>query len=84
MADDLNVKLCPHAWGSDILAAATLHFVCFLSRETYIEFNVSEDPVSRDLVTEPLRLRDGLVTLPPGPGLGVELDRDTVDALRVA
>ena len=83
MADEQNVLVCPHAWGSDILTAATLHFVAFLSRETFLEFNTSDDPLSRQLVTQPLQLRDGYVTLPTGPGLGVELDRAAVERLRV-
>jgi L-alanine-DL-glutamate epimerase-like enolase superfamily enzyme len=84
LADDLNVAICPHAWGSEILTAATLHFVAFLSRPTFLEFNTSADPLSRGLTSAPLELRDGHVHLPDGPGLGVELDLDALEALRVA
>ena len=83
LADDLNVAVCPHAWGSDVLTAATLHFVAFLTRETFVEFNTSDDPLSRELVTEPFELVDGLIRVPDGPGLGVELNMDTVENLRV-
>jgi muconate cycloisomerase len=31
-----------------------------------------------DLLTEPLEIKDGFATVPAGPGLGVELDRDAV------
>ncbi len=34
---------------------------------------------SRDIVTEPIDVVDGHVTVPKGPGFGVELDRDWLD-----
>jgi L-rhamnonate dehydratase len=84
MAEDLNVMVCPHAWGSDLLTAATLHLCAFLSCETLLEFNTSADPLSRDLVLEPLTLEDGHVRVPTGPGLGVQPDLAAIDRLRVA
>ncbi len=35
---------------------------------------------ARDIVTEPAVLEDGHVRVPTGPGLGVEIDRDALDA----
>ncbi|MCW2950994.1 MAG: mandelate racemase/muconate lactonizing enzyme family protein [Conexibacter sp.] len=84
LADELNLMICPHAWGSDLLTAATLHFVAFLPHETFLEFNTSSDALSRSLVAEPLRLEDGMVRLPEGPGLGVVPDMEKIRALAVA
>jgi L-alanine-DL-glutamate epimerase-like enolase superfamily enzyme len=84
LADELNLMICPHAWGSDLLTAATLHFIAFLPRETFLEFNTSSDPLSRSLVADPLRLEDGMVRLPTGPGLGVVPDMEKIRALAVA
>lgn len=39
--------------------------------------------LARDIVTAPLRVVDGAVGLPDGPGFGVTLDRDAVAELRV-
>ena len=36
---------------------------------------------SRDIVTEPIVVRDGHVDVPPGPGLGYELDHDVLDSV---
>ena len=36
-----------------------------------------------DLLATPLEIRDGCVTVPTGPGLGVELDRDALERYRV-
>jgi len=84
MAQDMNVMVCPHAWGSGILTAATLQYVSFLSGETFLEFNVSADPISRTLVKESFDLVNGRVAVPDAPGLGVELDTDAVERLRVS
>jgi L-alanine-DL-glutamate epimerase-like enolase superfamily enzyme len=84
LADERNLLVCPHAWGSDILTAATLHFIAALPHETFLEFNTSADPLSRDLVSQPLRLVDGAVRVPDGPGLGVEPDMEAIRALAVA
>ena len=82
LADAKNVQLCPHAWGSELLTAATLHFVAFLPADTFLEFNVSGDPVSRGLLAIPFEVRDGQVEVPAGPGLGVEVDEERLAALR--
>jgi L-alanine-DL-glutamate epimerase-like enolase superfamily enzyme len=83
MADEMNVDLCPHAWGSEILMATTLQFLAFLPRETFLEFNTSNDPLSRGLVKEAIHVVDGCVRVPEGPGLGVELDLDAIRSLMV-
>ena len=83
-AQERNLMVVAHAWGSDILTAATLHFTAFLPGETFLEFNTSQDPISRELVTRPLALVDGSVRVPTAPGLGVELNMEALSRLRVA
>jgi O-succinylbenzoate synthase len=36
---------------------------------------------ARDIVTEPITVVDGQVTVPTGPGLGFELDHDFLDSV---
>ncbi|KQY06784.1 mandelate racemase [Mycobacterium sp. Root135] len=38
--------------------------------------------MSDDLLTEPLRIRDGVLPVPPGVGLGIEVDPDKLDRYR--
>jgi L-rhamnonate dehydratase len=84
LADDLNVLVVAHSWGSDILTAASLHYSAFLKCDTFLEFNTSADVLSRGLVKNPLRLRDGLVDVPDTPGLGIEPDVEAIERLRIA
>ena len=83
LADDLNVQVVPHSWGSDILAAASLHYSAFLKCETFLEFNTSADPLSRELAKNPLDVRDGHVAVPDDPGLGVEPDPEAIERYRI-
>lgn len=83
LATAAGCDVCPHAWMSDLLTAASLHFNAVLPNALFQEFNVCEDPISRSLTKSPLRLVDGMLAVPQGPGLGVEIDLDTVNRYRV-
>jgi L-alanine-DL-glutamate epimerase-like enolase superfamily enzyme len=84
MADRANVLVIPHSWSSDLLTAASLHLNAFQRRAVFVEFNTSQGPLSRTMVKQPLRLADGFVAVPTGPGLGVEVDEGTLERYRVA
>ena len=78
-----GIDVCPHAWQSDLLTAASLHLNAILPVALFQEFNVCDDPISRTLTRTPLALVDGSLAVPQGPGLGVEIDMDTVNRYRV-
>jgi len=84
MAELANVLVIPHSWSSDLLTAASLHLNAFQRRAVFVEFNTSQGPLSRSMVREPLRLVDGHVSVPCGPGLGVEVNEETIKQYRVA
>jgi len=75
--------VCPHAWKSDLLTAASLHFNAVLPKALYQEYNVCEDPLARDLCRPALKCVDGWLAVPEGPGLGVEVNREIVERYRV-
>lgn len=81
---ELHNRLCiPHAWLSDLLTAASLHLNAFMRRSAFQEFNVTTGPLSRELCKDPIRLEDGYLGVPQGPGLGVEVDEAIIDKYRV-
>jgi len=49
-----------------------------------VEFNTSQVPLSLAMVKEPRQLVDGHVAVPNGPGLGVEVNEDTLSKYRIA
>jgi len=83
MAERANLLVIPHSWSSDLLTAASLHLNAFQRRAMFVEFNTSQGPLSRAMVKEPLRLVDGYVSVPRGPGLGVEVDESTLEKYRI-
>lgn len=81
---ELYNRLCvPHAWISDLLTAASLHLNAFMRRSVFVEFNVTSGPLSREMCRNPLRMKDGYVDVPQGPGLGVEVDESAIVKYRV-
>lgn len=84
MAERANVLVIPHSWSSDLLTAASLHLNAYQRRAVFVEFNTSQGPLSRAMVKTPLRLEDGHVRVPQGPGLGVEVNEETLEKYRIA
>ena len=78
-----GVECVPHAWGSVIGVAATLHFIAALPDQPpsfrpmppLFEFEQCENPFRDYLATEPIEQREGVVAIPTGAGLGIEIDR---------
>jgi L-alanine-DL-glutamate epimerase-like enolase superfamily enzyme len=83
LAKDAGCEVCPHAWMSDLLTAASLHFNAVLPEALFQEYNVSDDPLSQALCKTRLRFEDGVLAVPQTPGLGVEVDPDVVNRYRV-
>jgi L-alanine-DL-glutamate epimerase-like enolase superfamily enzyme len=85
MAQEHSIDVCPHAWLTDLLTATSLHVNAFLPRSLFLEFNVSENSMLREVVANPFRLNDdGTITIPDGPGLGIEVNEKAVQKFRVA
>ena len=81
-ARDAGRFAVPHACSGAIALAATLHVLAVLSvppdapkwAEPILEHDVGENPIRTAILTEPLMLDDGWMTIPDGPGLGIEVD----------
>ncbi len=86
-----GVECVPHAWGSAIGVAATLHFLAALPDQPpsfrpmppMFEFEQCENPFRDLLATEPIVQVRGKVQIPTGAGLGIEIDRKILDRYRV-
>ena len=79
LADAFEVPLIPHVWGTGINFCAALQFTAVLPEYrgpgiTYplFEYDYSANPLRDAFGTFPLGT-DGTVTVPGGPGLGIEI-----------
>ncbi len=92
MASAHGVECVPHAWGSAIGLAATLQFIAalpdmppaFRPIPPMLEFEQTPNPLRDELAREPIRQVRGVVRIPDGPGLGIEVDRDALARWKVA
>lgn len=81
-ADERGALVVPHCWSSDILVAASLHFISVAGTCPYLEFNVLDQPIRTELSMSPFKPVGGALTVPEGPGLGVELNDDFIERYR--
>lgn len=84
MAERANALVIPHSWSSDLLTAASLHLNAFQRRAVLVEFNTASGPLSRTLGKEPIVLEDGFLRVPSAPGLGVDVNEETIEKYRIA
>jgi D-galactarolactone cycloisomerase len=74
LAFDHNVQVVPHGWNTAIGLAADLQFSAAIPVARYVEY-LTPCAYIDEITTEPFRLdAEGLLTIPDGPGLGVEID----------
>jgi muconate cycloisomerase len=72
-------------WESGVGIAASLHFAASTPNVTYgSDFYIPNFLLLDDLIEEPLRVENGSILVPEGPGLGVQLDVDAVASFRVS
>src|SRR6516164_1640362 len=84
MAEAFGVRCNPHVWGSGIAIAASLQLLAVLPSHTpaslspvepMLEFDRTEHPIRQSILATPIEHVGGVVRVPEGPGLGIEIDR---------
>jgi L-alanine-DL-glutamate epimerase-like enolase superfamily enzyme len=81
-AEARGARVIPHCWSTDILVAATLHVLAVQREAPYLEYNATDNPLRTQLLVNPIRPVAGMVKVPDGPGLGIELNEDTLQRYR--
>ena len=67
-----------HSWSSAINTAAALHLTATAPNYIVFELKPVPSPLQYELVTQPIQQSGGWVTVPDGPGLGIEIVEETV------
>jgi D-galactarolactone cycloisomerase len=84
MADVWHVRCIPHAWGSGVALAATLHLLAMIApcppavlpiNEPLLELDRTPNLFRDRLVSGGLTITPQMAEVPTGPGLGVEIDQ---------
>ncbi len=78
-----GVRLAPHAWGSGVLFAASIHVAMSSANCHILEVTQGYMPMMWELFNEPFDIRsDGTVHAPDRPGLGFTLRADALEKFR--
>ena len=84
MAQRLRRRVVTHGYKSNITIAANLAFLSQHWMDEPLEYSTSQSPLRWRLTSEDFPIGpDGRVAVPDRPGLGVSLNRDTVETYRV-
>lgn len=81
-----GVRVVPHVWGTAIQIAAALQFMASMvpdpmrtnPLEPILEFDRTQNPFRQAVVKSAIEHENGVVTIPDGPGLGIEINRDAL------
>ncbi len=78
MAEEHGVRFIPHGWNTALGLAADLQLASAVPRTDMVEY-LSGSPFIDELAVGGWRLdADGMLPIPSGPGLGIQLDLDAV------
>jgi L-alanine-DL-glutamate epimerase-like enolase superfamily enzyme len=78
-----GIPFVPHGYSTDVIVAANLQLIAANRNAPLLEYCVEDSPLRWDLVEEDLTATDGYVEIPDRPGLGITLNRDTIEEYRV-
>lgn len=81
----------PHCWGGAITIAATAQLISLLPNATWgasadvplLELDRIENPFRDKIIARPYELIEGMLEVPKGPGLGIEIDEEIVKKYEV-
>jgi D-galactarolactone cycloisomerase len=83
LAREHGLRAATHTWSDAVALVANAHVVAALPNGMAVEVDQTGNPFIDELLAEPLAIAEGRLTLPDRPGLGIELDWDVVNRLRV-
>ena len=83
LAHQHGLRVATHSWSDAVAVMANAHVVAALANGVTVEVDQTDTPLINDLLTEPLHIVDGELHLNDAPGLGIDLNPQTVDRLRM-
>jgi L-alanine-DL-glutamate epimerase-like enolase superfamily enzyme len=79
MAQDYGVQFVPHGWNTAVGLAADLHLASAVPNTQFVEY-LTGSPFIDEITVGGWKLdAEGMLNVPTGPGLGLELDPDQVE-----
>ena len=81
MAYDHHVQMVTHGWNTAVGLAADLQLTAAMPVATYVEY-ITPSPYIEAILASPFQINgDGLLEIPTGPGLGIDLNMEAVERM---
>jgi len=82
--EEIGARLCNHCYTSPVTVAASLHWLSTCRDAFLFEDSVDDSPMRHELTLERVQAKDGWMTVPDAPGLGVTLNEEFIKRYLVA
>jgi len=82
-AHDRNRPWASHCYSTGIVIMASVHLAAASQTYFYVEYTMSESKLAHELIYPRLQPKNGVIRVPEGPGLGIELNEDLIEKLKV-
>ena len=78
LAEAHYVKVAPHNPLGPVATAVNVHFAAATHNFIILEYHADDESPRRDMLEEPVKLKDGYLEIPETPGWGITLNEDYV------
>ena len=95
-ANSMGIQVNPHVWGSPIMIAASLHLTSTFpncppsgdpqpfTQQPVMEYDRTPSLIREGISDTEFTMKDGYLTVPSGPGLGVNIDEKALRKLSIS
>lgn len=83
LVEAASVWFNAHAWSSAVTTAASIALSASTDRCLLFEMKPLRNPMQDELVARPFAQRGGVIAVPQGPGLGIEVDESVLERYRL-
>lgn len=84
MAAQNGLRVATHTWSDVVAVVANAHVIAALPNGITVEVDRTGNPFIEELLQEPLTIKDGELQLGDSPGLGIELNPETLEKYRMS
>jgi len=78
LADAYEINIAPHNYYSHLSTLMSAHLCAVASNVRILEIDIDDVPWKNDLITEPIEIKDGYLTIPNRPGWGADLNEKEI------
>ncbi|MGC9345006.1 MAG: mandelate racemase/muconate lactonizing enzyme family protein [Bacteroidales bacterium] len=90
ISETFFINVTPHNWGTGIAVATNLHIIStihtlpqrLIPSEPILEMDCSPNRLRNEIITNDFKPENGILQVPDGPGLGIEIDIDMIEKFK--